>query len=280
MAIGPIPWRGPGATAPTCPCLPARCRCAATAQTRKRWRYVGFFGEDADALRGARRGRAARPVLLGDLGPRAGSPARPHALRPGSREVSMDGPRSEIDSPGLRASLRLGESPRSNRSARAAPAGAGPASAPACRSSGHGRDPRTALGDHGPRRRRRIGRLPARHTSWHWSAGVGTRRRRPRARLEPGRGHQRPAPSSSERGIWVDGEPAEPAPVSFHGLEAVEFADGPPPRLPSGVRACPRRQLPPLPLQLPPPLRQLPGSLDGLELAEGRGVMEEHDAVW
>ena len=59
-----------------------------------------------------------------------------------------------------------------------------------------------------------------RHTVWSWSAGVGT--------LTDGRevgwnlveGVNDP-PERSERAIWVDGEPFEPGPSTFGGLETI-----------------------------------------------------------
>ena len=64
-----------------------------------------------------------------------------------------------------------------------------------------------------------------RHTVWSWSAGVGT--------LTDGRevgwnlveGVNDP-PERSERAIWVDGEPFEPGPSTFGGLETIGFDDG------------------------------------------------------
>ena len=151
--------------------------------------------------------------LLGALGPRGAAARRPHdLLRPGSREVRLDGPRLEIDSPGLRASLRLGECapvesicPSRRRGwgwtrKRAGVPIEGTVEVPGQRweIAAFGVDDESA-GYH------------QRHTSWHWSAGVGMADRRPRARLEPGRGRQRPAERNSERAIWIDGEPTEPA---------------------------------------------------------------------
>ena len=161
-------------------------------QTRKRWRYVGVFGEELMLC-------AAR-AEVGPLGQsfwvmwdRQG---RRHdartTLRPGSREVPMDGPSLEIDSPGLRASLRLGEmrpdridlpqrlrlglDPQARRGA----------------DRGHGRDPRQALG--GRRPTASTTSPPA--TTSATPAGTGrpasAAPRRPRPRLEPGRGRQRP----------------------------------------------------------------------------------------
>jgi Protein of unknown function (DUF2804) len=118
-----------------------------------------------------------------------------------------------------------------------------------------------------------------RHTSWNWSAGVG--------RLGDGRsvawnlvtGINDPQ-RSSERAIWLDGAPSEPAPVDFSGLEAIEFAGGA--RL--GFAAESERTRDDNLLLLRSRYRHrfgtFSGSLDGLELAQGYGVMESHEAVW
>ena len=119
-----------------------------------------------------------------------------------------------------------------------------------------------------------------RHTDWHWSAGVGRAADGRGGRLEPGQRHQRPA-ARSERAIWVDGDPREPEPVAF--------------RRPRRGRASPTARG-----STSPPSPSAPatttcwlvrsryrhlfgtftGSLDGIELAAGFGVMEEHSAVW
>ena len=65
----------------------------------------------------------------------------------------------------------------------------------------------------------------ARHTSWHWSAGVGTAADGRALAWNLVEGINDP-PERSERAIWVDGVPHEPAPVAFDGLDAVRFADG------------------------------------------------------
>ncbi|HEY3434536.1 MAG TPA: hypothetical protein VGK41_02685, partial [Solirubrobacterales bacterium] len=78
-------------------------------QLRKRWRYVGVFSEEV-MLCAARAevGPLTQSfwIFLDRQGPRH---AARTILRPGSREVTLDGPRLEIDGPDLRASLRLGE---------------------------------------------------------------------------------------------------------------------------------------------------------------------------
>ncbi len=145
-------------------------------------------------------------------------------LRPGSREVRMDGDRVVIDAAGLRAELRLGAAVPIEAICPSGPgwgwtrkAAGVPIEAtvelPGRRLalSGFGVDDQSAG-------------YQARRTSWHWSAGVG--------RAADGRalawnlveGINDP-PSSSERAIWIDGEPYEPDPVRFDGLAAVASPD-------------------------------------------------------
>jgi hypothetical protein len=118
-----------------------------------------------------------------------------------------------------------------------------------------------------------------RHTSWHWSAGVG--------RAGDGRaiawnlvtGINDPE-RDSERAIWVDGEPHEPAPVRFDGLDAIEQEGGA--RLRFETR-CERARDDNLLLfrsRYRHRFGVFSGSLGDIELAEGAGVMEEHEAVW
>jgi hypothetical protein len=119
-----------------------------------------------------------------------------------------------------------------------------------------------------------------RHTVWSWSAGVG--------RTADGRavawnlvaGINDP-PERSERAIWVDGEPFEPGPCEFHGLEGISFADG---SALDFAPECERRKAQNL-LVVRYAYRQPFGSFSGtlpggLELERGLGVMEHHDATW
>ncbi|HVW45863.1 MAG TPA: DUF2804 family protein, partial [Solirubrobacterales bacterium] len=87
-------------------------------------------------------------------------------------------------------------------------------------------------------------------------------------------------PQRSERAIWIDGVPHEPAPVSFEGLDAIRFAAGSRLDFAPGaerarddnfllVRSTYRHRF-----------GTFGGSLDGIELREGRGVMESHAALW
>jgi Domain of unknown function (DUF2804), C-terminal len=115
----------------------------------------------------------------------------------------------------------------------------------------------------------------ARHTAWRWSAGVG--------RTEDGHAaawnlvdgvHDGPA---SERTVWLDGAPEEvpyqdfAADLSRVGdLEFTEWASRDA-RLNLGIVRNSYRQ----------PFGEFSGRLPGgLPLAEGYGVMEEHDVLW
>jgi Domain of unknown function (DUF2804), C-terminal len=115
-----------------------------------------------------------------------------------------------------------------------------------------------------------------RHTRWHWSAGVG--------RATDGRavawnlvaGVNDP-PRSSERTVWVDGKPHEPPPSTFAAdLSAVD-----------GLRFHPeatrerRENLLVVRSFYRQPFGTFSGELPGgLAVADGYGVMEEHDAWW
>jgi hypothetical protein len=88
-------------------------------------------------------------------------------------------------------------------------------------------------------------------------------------------------PESSERAIWIDGEPTEPGPVTFDDLEAITFGDGS--RL-EFAGECERRRDENRMLvrySYRQPLGTFSGTLPGgIELATGLGVMEHHDAHW
>jgi hypothetical protein len=248
-------------------------------QNRKRWRYLGFFGEEM-MLCAARAQVGPLSQCFWVLWDRQGGRADAHtALRPGSREVTLDGPNLEIEAHGLRASLRLGESAPIES---ICPSGGGwgwtrkRAGMPIegvievpgrrCQVSGFGVDDESA-GYH------------QRHTSWRWSAGVGqSADGRPLA-WNLVEGVNDPA-TSSERAIWLDGEPSEPAPVRFDGVAAIEFAGGT--RLDFVSESAHARDDNYLLLRsrYRHNFGSFAGSLDGIEVADGLGVMEEHDAVW
>ena len=115
-----------------------------------------------------------------------------------------------------------------------------------------------------------------RHTHWRWCAGVGrsTEGRELAWNLVAG---VNDPPTDSERAVWIDRRPTEPGPSTFAPeLVAVD-----------GLRFSPEatRQRHDNLLLLRSSYRQPFGTFsgtlaDGVELAEGYGVMEEHDARW
>lgn len=119
-----------------------------------------------------------------------------------------------------------------------------------------------------------------RHTSWRWSTGVGRAESGERVAWNLVAGLHDGA-SASERTLWVDGRAAEVGPARFaEDLSAVDLAGG---RL--GFSAWATREhranLVLLRSRYRQPFGTFTGELPGgLELAEGQGVMEEHDVHW
>jgi Protein of unknown function (DUF2804) len=248
-------------------------------QLRKRWRYIGLFAEEVMLCAARAEVGPLTQSFWVLLDRRSGQQWNHTALLPGSKEVTMEGPRLEIDGPGLRASLRLGEvtpievtCPSGRASAwtrkRVGMPIDGTIEVPGRRweVAGRGVDDESA-GHH------------QRHTSWNWSAGVGTAADGRALAWNLVTGINDPA-SGSERAIWIDGEPSEPAPVSFAVAGEIGFDAGAALRFAGEsehthddnyllIRSRYRHRF-----------GSFNGSLDGVELAAGLGVMEEHDALW
>jgi uncharacterized protein DUF2804 len=248
-------------------------------QLRKRWRYVAVFAEEL-MLCAARAEVGPLAQSFWVMWDRETRQQWAHtALLPGSREVVFDGARLEIDGPGLRASLELGDAtpievtcPSGKSVAwtrkRAGMPITGTVEVPGRRRqvSGRGVDDESA-GHH------------QRHTSWRWSAGVGESVEGRDIAWNLVEGINDP-PQGSERAIWIDGEPSEPPPVRFRGMDGVDLGD-------AGsldfagesahahddnylvIRSRYRHRF-----------GSFAGNLGGLTLANGLGVMEEHDALW
>jgi hypothetical protein len=120
-----------------------------------------------------------------------------------------------------------------------------------------------------------------RDTAWEWSAGAGT----------TADGHTigwnlvtgiHDDPDASERTVWVDGVPAQLPPGTFsEGLDAVAFPGGE--RLTFAAEARRRRRddLVVFRSDYVQPFGTFAGTLPGgLALADARGVMERHTARW
>ena len=120
----------------------------------------------------------------------------------------------------------------------------------------------------------------ARHTSWKWSAGVGTAHdgRAVAWNLVTG---IHDAPEASERTVWVDGEPHEVAPVRFSALDSVSFGEGGTLAFAAESTRVQREDLLVFANDYEQPFGTFTGSLPHAgALREGLGVMERHDVRW
>lgn len=119
-----------------------------------------------------------------------------------------------------------------------------------------------------------------RHTAWSWTAGVG--------RSVDGREvawnlvegiHS--SPEKSERTVWVDGLPREVEPVVFEGLDAVSDQAGSRLVFSAEAERSKKESLPPLvSSEYLAPLGTFKGTVGGVQLSSGIGVMESHRATW
>ena len=247
-------------------------------QLRKRWRYVGVFAEELMLCTARAEVGPLRQSFWILLDRGSGQQWSNTAVLPGSKEVAMDGPRVEIDGPGLRASLRLGEATPIETTCPSGRATAwtrkrvgmpveGTVEVPGRRwaLAGRGVDDESA-GHH------------ARHTSWRWSAGVGTGTGGRAVAWNLVEGINDP-PSGSERAIWIDGAPAEPPPVRFAAAE-IALGDGERLRFSAESEHTHDENYLLIRSRYRHRFGSFSGSLGGVELAQGLGVMEEHDAHW
>ena len=296
------PWRGPGPGRPELPLPPARMPLRRGGTWRKRWRYVGAFCDELLVC-------AAR-VQVGPLGQtfwvvcerESGRMwERTKLLPPGARgEVWTEGTGADgmVDHAQEEGSLlRIeGTHPEAGEVRAFLRLGGGDWVEAVCP---------TTEGQYVWTRKRvgivvhcdvRIGesrwRVEARgvedesagyhphHTVWTWSAGVGTSTGGQPVGWNLVSGVNDP-PERSERGIWVDGAPSEPGPVSFQGLEAIGFEDGS--RLEFAAECERRKEERRLLVSYSyrQPFGRFSGTLPGgLQLERGLGVMEHHDATW
>jgi hypothetical protein len=120
-----------------------------------------------------------------------------------------------------------------------------------------------------------------RNTEWHWSAGVGTAADGRQLAWNLVAGVNDPE-AGSERAIWIEGEdePREPGQVDFDGLEGIRFANGSRLGFEADAERSAEQNRLVVRYSYRQPFGRFAGSLDGIELAEGIGVMEHQDAVW
>ncbi len=247
---------------------------------RKQWRYVGYYGPELMLCVGDAR-IGAIPQRWWAVAEPAGGLRQRSSL--GSAGVRMEHSRVRVDSEGVSIALELEESPGVEvaspvaegknyiwtRKQAAVPV-KGEVELPGRHHSIDGEafvDESAGYHD--------------RHTAWKWSAGNGraTDGRRVAWNLVTG---VHDAPRNSERTLWLDGQPHEVGPVAFaSNLSRVEFADGGALHFHEWSAREERMNLLLLRNIYRQPFGTFRGELPGaIELAEGYGVMEEHDVYW
>jgi hypothetical protein len=114
-----------------------------------------------------------------------------------------------------------------------------------------------------------------RHTRWRWCAGVGQATDGRALAWNLVQGVNDP-PQSSERTLWIDGEPRELPPAHFasdlSSVDELEFAA-------EATRAH-RQNLILIRSRYRQPFGTFSGRVGAVELAAGYGVMEDHDVRW
>lgn len=284
-----LPIRGPGVRRSGLALPPERMPRWLAGRPLKRWRYVGVYTPELMLCVGDAR--------IGPVPQRWWAVARPGGeLRErttfGAGGLTLDGPALRVTAQGVRIELALEESPGIEV---LSPVGDGGAyiwtRKQACvpvSGSVEIDGARHAIGGAAAFIDDSAG-YHARHTAWSWSAGVG--------RTADGRHvgwnlvdgiHD--DPHAGERTVWVDGEPTAVGPVTF-AEDLSEIASDPG----SGAAAdggldlrfseWSAREHSTNALLLRSRYRQPFGSFSGtlpggLDLAEGFGVMEDHDVHW
>lgn len=298
VGLGSLPWRGPGDDRPDLPLPPGSMPMRFGGNWRKRWRYAAAFGEELMVC--------AASVTVGPMAQSFWAIVdrecgeiheRTRTRLPGARgevwtersagqpwEIGSDqiGAITRVESGEVRVKLAIGEGPWAEC---VCPNEAG----------GYVWTRKRVAPVHidvtlpGGRRIRGTVRgvedesagYHARHTVWSWSAGVGT--------AADGRGvgwnlveGVNDPPAGSERAVWVEGEdvPREPGPVSFDGLEAIDFDDGSRMDFTKEAERSKAENRIVVRYSYRQPFGTFSGTLAGIDLAEGIGVMEHHDAVW
>ena len=239
----------------------------------KRWRYVGVYTPDVMVCVG--------DAMIGLVPQRWWAVALPDGslherTTLGRGGVSLSGSRVEVEAQGIRIELELSEGPGVEI---ASPAGGSyiwtrkQACVPVRGRVDLGGGTLAIEGDWGFVDE--SAGYHERRTTWKWSAGVG--------RAQDGRPlgwnlvtgvHD--SPRDSERTLWLDGEPSELPPLEFAsnlssvgGLAFTEWSARED-HTNLGLFRSDYRQ----------PFGTFEGEIGGVTLAEGYGVMEEHDVLW
>jgi len=303
-AVAALPWRGPGEGRPTDLPLPPAGRMpmfGPNRRLRKEWRYIGVFHEDFMICAARAQVGPAGQTFWAIVDRSSGEMIERTRKRPpfGRGDVwSLDAEKGQwqigSDEPGVvtwldakeaRAELRVGDGQWvESVNPSGEPGGwvwtrkrIAPVECDIRLPDGrHWHTTAFGIEDES------AGYHP-RRTIWSWSAGVGVT---PDGRavgwnlVEGVNDGER----NSERAIWVDGEPFEPGPVSFDpGLGHIDFAaDDGGGRLgfEGEAERVAKENLGYLKFRYRQPFGTFSGSLAGVDLASGIGVMEHHDALW
>jgi Protein of unknown function (DUF2804) len=282
-AIDRLPWRGTADERPALPVPPAAMPLRWHRRFRKRWRWVGAFDETLMLFAAVVRVGPAGMTFWGvwDRERRELHERTRRSLPWRRPEVTMEGREARVRAPGVEADLLV---EGGNPIECMCPNGEGgytwtrkQAGAPASgevRIDGQGRRLEgLGIEDDSAGYHRR-------HTVWKWSAGVGAARDGAVVGWNLVSGINDP-PRSSERAIWVAGRASEPGPVSFEGLEAIRFDDGSRLEFTAETERAHHERLPLVASShYRAPLGSFRGSLGGVELESGLGVMESHDVLW
>jgi Protein of unknown function (DUF2804) len=243
----------------------------------KAWRYVGVFGTELMAcVASVRVGRARQSFWAvwdrrdGRLYERTALGAAGVRLGPGTVSVGAGEVRIELvleEQPGIECVCHSGDAYAWTRK-QGGIAASGTVTLP-------GRPP---IAVHAAAVVDDTAGYHQRHTRWRWSAGVGHAADGRPVAWNLVEGVNDP-PRGSERTVWIDGAPFEPPPVVFDdgltGVGGLRFA-------PEATRERSERLLV-VSSRYRQPFGSFHGTLPGPEptaLADGLGVMEEHDARW
>ncbi len=301
--VARLPWRGGDGARPNLPLPPGSMPLRFAGSWRKRWRYVGAFGErvmlcaanvhvgplgqtfwavlDRESGEITESTHQLLPAERGEVWTERGGGFDPWDLGTGGKGI-----RTRIDSGGTVARLRFTEPGEWVEAVCPTGEGSGAGGYVWTRKRPSLIELDLTMAD-GTRIKDTLRGIEdesagyhPRHTAWRWSAGVGTAADGRGVAWNLVDGINDPA-ERSERAIWADGEaPWEPDPVVFDDLTAVTFAGGS--RLAFAAEA--ERSADENKILVKSKYRQpfgtFSGSLDGIELADGIGVMESHEATW
>ncbi|MFL5906081.1 MAG: DUF2804 domain-containing protein [Solirubrobacterales bacterium] len=281
--VARLPWRGPPDDRPQLAVPPAPMPLLLGRRFRKRWRWVGAFAENLIAFAAIVQVGPASMTFWGiwDRERRRLWERTRRSLPGRRRDVVMAGRAVHVRAGSVEFDLELGE--------------ARPIECMCPNGEGGYTWTRKAAGMPASgevRIGRRTNRLEglgveddsagyhSRYTSWKWSAGVGAARDGRSVAWNLVNGINDP-PRSSERTIWVAGEPTEAGPVQFQGLDSIHFEDESRLNFNAETQRTHHESVPLLARSdYEAPFGSFNGSLNGLPVDSALGVMEAHDAVW